>query len=109
MKTVVIESVTPFNRVNIHSPKPFTESFFAITLREGDGTLYVNYTRQDTTFGVYAYSHVGETCTVDFLTGEHRDDEYGPHYKVSRVRVGGYVTPPRKTPRKSRLFQQLGL
>jgi hypothetical protein len=110
MKTVRLESVTPFDRVNEHTPQPIVESFFAITLSGEDGTLYVNYTRQDTEFGRYAYDAVvGSLLTVDFILGEFRNDEFGPHYKVTRVRVGGYATQPRKTSRKSKLFQQLGI
>ena len=110
---VRLESVTPFDRVNLHTLQPITESFFAITMRGADDTLYVNYTRQDTAFGVFCYAAtVGQILTVGFTLGEFRNDEHGPHYKVTRVQVGGYASASRealKETKRAKRLAKLGL
>lgn len=97
--TVRLESVTSFDRVNEHIPAKYgtiVEKFFAITMSDANGAIYVNYTRQDTAFAQYVagpavFTSIGSLMTVGFEIVEFRDDEYGPHYKVARVQVGGYA------------------
>lgn len=111
---VRLESITPFTRVNHHTHKPIEEAFFAITLRGEDGTLYVNYTRQDTAFAIYCRCHcaLGQILKVGFTKGEFRNDNFGPHYKVTRVQVGGYASASReslKAAKRAKRLAKLGL
>ena len=115
-KTLTLVDLTAFDRVNHHTPKPIVEPFFAITLRDADGNLYVNYTRQDTAFAIYCrcQANIGDTFEVGFQLGEFRDDEYGPHYKISRVQVGGYGmeglrAAKRKADKRAARLAKLGL
>jgi len=108
--------ITPFDRENHHIPTKgayYVESFFAITLVDSDGNVYVNYTRQDTAFAIYCRCHceIGQIIRVGFTKGEFRDDAYGPHHKIIRVRVGGYSTKTadKRAAKRAARLAKLGL
>lgn len=47
---VNVISITPFERVNTHTVRPFTEYFVTITMQADDGQTFVTFTRKDSQF-----------------------------------------------------------
>lgn len=47
---VNVVAVTPFERINTHTVRPFTEYFVAITMQTEDGQAFVTFTRERSEF-----------------------------------------------------------
>lgn len=111
-KKVTVLSITSFVRLNMHIPaypNGLAENFVAITMQTNEG-LYVNYTREDTAFAKQVSE--GDSFMLSGQLVEQRNDEYGPHWKVSHCKRGHFKSnklDKKREARKQARLEKLGL
>ena len=108
---------TEFDRENVHAPLRrdgsfLIERFVCITMRTAQyGRIIVTYTRVDTAFAQLDLP-IGSTFTLSAVIAEQRSDEFGPHFKATRCKVGEFKTISdcdAKAKRQAKMNAKLGL